>query len=159
MRVVVSELRREGQKPQQWILLTNLIDDALAVVRAYFWRWKVERLFFLKKVGFRLEAWRQESGAAIARRLALTSLAGMAIYQLQCGDDDPTFVETLKWVATKGGWLGRKNDSMGPIVLLRGMMLVIGMLSILEQDGLQTFLHHARQLRARIGLPLAPNIR
>jgi len=156
VRVVIAELRAPGRKTLRWVLLTNLADEAIAIVRAYYWRWRIERLFFFVKVGFRLESWRQESGAAIARRLALTSLAAMALYQLEAvadGDsnDARTANDTRKWVATRGGWLGRKGDSLGPIVLMRGMLLVVGALTLIETEGLDVLLAHVTALRRFLG--------
>ncbi len=40
-------------------------------VQAYLFRWKIERLYFLCKVGFKLEDWHQETAERIARRPAL----------------------------------------------------------------------------------------
>src|SRR5262245_31627799 len=77
VRVVVTELRREGEDTLRWVLLTNLKDSVSQVVRGYLARWLVERLFFLKKIGFKLESWHQENGNRIARRLALVQLAAM----------------------------------------------------------------------------------
>ena len=156
VRVVVSELRAPGHKTLRWVLLTTQSDEAVAVARAYYWRWRVERLFYFLKVGFRLESWRQESSAAIARRLALTSLAAMALYQLQALAEGKTAAakearDTMKWVATRGGWLGRKRDPLGPVVLMRGMRVVIAALSLLEQDGIEELLARADTLRTLLG--------
>ena len=90
MRVVITELRREGDKTLRWVLLTNLTDSITDVVRAYLFRWLVERLFFLKKIGFKLESWHQENGSRIARRLALVQLAAMVLYEmLKLEPDEP----------------------------------------------------------------------
>jgi len=61
VRVVVSELRQPGSAPLRWVLLTNLSDAAVDLVGAYLLRWPVERLFWLEKIGFRLECWHQEN--------------------------------------------------------------------------------------------------
>lgn len=136
VRVVVSELRREGEKPLRWVLLTNLGDEALEVVQAYIWRWRVERFFYLTKVGLRLEQWRQETAERVARRLGVSQLAAMAIYQMQAAAEvDPVAADLIKAVATLGGWLGRKRDPIGPIVLMRGAQLLLGMMSALEEHG------------------------
>ena len=133
VRVVVAELRRaDGSRETQWALLTNLEDDADSVARIYVWRWKIERYFYLKKVGFQLETWTQIDGERIARRLALTSLAAMIIYELQGHQSEPETAEAIRVIATMGGWLGRKRDPIGPIVLMRGMFLILSILEILE---------------------------
>lgn len=136
VRIVISELRREGASPLRWILLTTLQSPAEQVVQGYLFRWRVERFFYLNKVGLRLEQWRQESGERVARRLALTQLAALAIYQMQAAAlTDPEFGAVIKIVATLGGWLGRKQDPIGPIVLMRGISLVLGMVSALAEFG------------------------
>lgn len=130
VRVVVTELRGIDTKEHyEWILLTNLEDPIDRVVATYVARWRVERLFYLAKVGLRLENWRQQTGAAIARRLALTMLAAMVLYQLQAIRDETT----LRTIATLGGWLGRKRDAMGPVVLMRGILLLLGTLDALTR--------------------------
>jgi hypothetical protein len=151
MRVVISELRQVGKATVRWVLLTNLEDPLGEVVRAYIWRWQIERYFFLTKVGFRLESWRQESGEGIARRLGLSMLAAMAIYQMQ-GSPDPQVQKLVVQVAKLGGWLGRKRDRMGPIVLMRGMTLLLGMLTAFEQYGERHIYALAQQFGSLFGI-------
>lgn len=150
LRVVISELRRPGEEPQRWVLLTNLDGPLSDVVQAYLWRWRIERFFFLTKVGFRLEQWRQESGEGIARRLGVTMLAAMALYQMQ-GSSDPQVQQLVVQVAKLGGWLGRKRDRMGPIVLMRGMVLLLGMLTAFEQYGERRIYDLAHQFGSLFG--------
>ncbi len=66
----MTELRRKGEPPRRGAL-PNLTDSVGGGVKGYLSRWLVERLFFLEKVGFKLESWHQENGQRIARRLAL----------------------------------------------------------------------------------------
>jgi len=87
----VSELRQPGEKPLRWVLLTNLTEPVLSVVGRYLERWKIERLFYFEKVGFRLECWHQEAEERIARRLLLVQIAASAVYQLsQATDENPS---------------------------------------------------------------------
>jgi hypothetical protein len=154
VRLVVSELRSPGHKPLQWVLLTNLQDPLLDVVQAYVWRWRIERFFFLNKVGLRLEQWQQENGERIARRLAISQLAAMAIYQMQAAaESDPEMGQLIKLVATLGGWLGRKQDPIGPIVMMRGMLLVLGWVTAVEEFGEEKLRTVAQKLRRLVGLP------
>jgi hypothetical protein len=132
VRVVVAELRGvDTSEHYEWVLLTNLEDSIEQVVAIYRKRWRIERFFDFIKVGLRLERWRQRSGEAIARRLALTMLAAMALYQLKANGDQAT----LKTVATMGGWLGRKGDAMGPVVLMRGMLVLLASLDARSVGG------------------------
>ena len=153
VRVVITELRAVGKKPLRWVLLTSLTDPCEQVVRAYVCRWRVERFFWLNKVGFRLEEWRQESGERIVRRLAVTQLAAMAIYLMQqAADQDPQLAELVQQVATLGGWLGRKHDPIGPIVLMRGMLLLVGMTRALKEFGAEKLMDTAQRVRNLLGL-------
>lgn len=155
LRVVVSELRPvDGGAVQRWVLLTNSTLRTEEVAQAYVWRWRVERLFFLVKVGFRLEDWRQESAWGIARRLAVTSLSAMVIYQLR-NSADPEHEQTLEWIARRGGWVGKKGVPIGPIVLMRGLNVLLAALTLLEHSDLEVLRHHARVLRRCTGIPLA----
>jgi hypothetical protein len=148
VRVIVAELRATEKTTHRWVLLTMLQEPALDIVRAYVWRWRVERYFYLTKIGLRLEQWRQETAERIARRLALSSLAAMVVYQLQGFAD---VVEEIKIIATMGGWLGRKADPIGPIVLMRGVMALVSAMSVVERYGAAGL----REIARRAGLGFA----
>lgn len=154
VRVVIAELYLRGRRAHQWVLLTNLQEPAEQIARIYSWRWRIERLFFLTKVGMRLETWREQNGERIARRLALCSLAAMVLYQLQAAAADPAYTEAIRYIATLGGWLGRKRDPLGPIVLMRGMLRFIGSVAVLEQLGPEGVRTLATTLAQALGLPL-----
>lgn len=154
MRVVITELYRGGRRAHQWVLLTNLDEPAEQIARIYTWRWRVERLFFLIKVGMHLETWGEQDGMRIARRLALCSLAAMAVYQLRAASGDSIHAQVIQRIATLGGWLGRKRDPIGPIVLMKGMLRFLGTLALLDQFGLDGVWDMARSLSDSLGLPL-----
>jgi len=154
VRIVVTELRGIGHNEHfQWVLLTNLDDPAELVVDAYIARWRIERFFYLTKVGLRLEQWRQETGEATARRLAVTMLAAMAIYQLLLAKEEPI----IRSIATLGGWLGRKNDALGPVVLMRGILILIAGLSAVAQYGVDHLIRMAEE--AGIGFAIPKTLR
>ena len=92
--------------------------------------------------------------SGIARRLALCSLAAMAIYQLRAASGDPIHAQVIQRIATLGGWLGRKRDPIGPIVLMKGMLRFLGTLDLLDQFGLDGVWDMARSLSDSLGLPL-----
>lgn len=150
VRCVVSELRpRSGQgKSETWVLLTNLDDPLEDVVQLYLWRWRIERFFFLTKVGFRLENWRQETGERIARRLGVTMLAAMVIYQLQRKDDAES-KEALAEVAQLGGHIAGPKRVPGAMVLMRGIGVLLASLEMLERYSPDEL----RQMAQAAGLP------
>lgn len=154
VRVVIVELHREGRCTHQWVLLTNLGESAEHIAQIYTWRWRVERLYFLLKVGMRLETWREQNGERIARRLALSSLAAMVVYQLRAAAGDPTYAGAIRYIATLGGWLGKKNTPIGPIVMMRGMLRFIGAIAMLEELGLDEMRRLAKMLSEALGLPI-----
>jgi hypothetical protein len=154
VRVVIAELHRGGRRAHQWVLLTNLEDPLEDIVQIYTWRWRVERLFFLIKVGIRIETWEEQRGERIARRLALFSLAAMVLYQLQAAADHPEIAATIRFIAKRGGWLGRKHDPIGPIVLMRGMLRLLDSLALLEELGPDEMRRLGKTLAEVFGVPV-----
>lgn len=154
VRVVVAELRAPDKKPVRWVLLTNLKDPLPDVVQIYVWRWRVERLFYLVKHGFKLEDWHEENGERISKRLGLVNLAAMLIFQLQAAEGDPELQELLERIAVMGGWLGRKRDPIGPIVLMRGMFALLCTLEALKEYGPLELRNLEKTLRKHMGIPV-----
>ncbi len=154
VRVVVSELRPEGGgEALRWVLLTDVEDEAATwVVERYLWRWQVERFFFLTKAGFRLEEWRQQTGERVARRLAVSCLAAMALYQLQAAKTPEAEAAVTK-VAELGGFLALKGRRPGPLVLMRGMALVLGALRVFEWKSYDEVVALVEQAGAGWALP------
>ena len=149
VRVVVTELRRKGEPPLRWVLLTNLTDSVAEVVKGYLSRWLVERLFFLEKVGFKLESWHQENGQRIARRLALVQLAAMVLYELLKLEPDEPMWELVQAIARLGGHKGKSRRPLSPTALMRGLMRLWAALDALQdvdQPTLQRWRHQLQQL-------------
>jgi hypothetical protein len=86
LRLVISEVRdAQGLVLAVWYLLTNLPAqvDAATVALWYYWRWSIESYFkLLKSAGMQVEAWQQETAAAIARRLLVASMACVTVWRL-----------------------------------------------------------------------------
>jgi len=154
VRVVVVELHYQGRRAHQWVLLTNLDDSAERIATIYTWRWRVERLFFLIKVGMRLETWGERNGERIARRLALCSLAAMALYQLRAVAADATYAGAIRYVATLGGWLGKKGKPIGPIVMMRGMLSFVCSVALVDRVGVDELRRMAKIVSEALGVPL-----
>jgi hypothetical protein len=71
----------------EWMLLTNVPADlasAATIGTWYYFRWRIESFFkLLKSAGHELECWQQTTGAAIARRLLVASMACVYVWRLQ----------------------------------------------------------------------------
>lgn len=155
----------EGVTPLSWILFTTLpvdTEEELRYVgRLYELRWKIEDFFKLLKTGYRIEQHRFDNAAKTARLLVIFSLAAMTLFQLkkELGlppggylddegyrklkeatrqlhnpDIDPRW-RLLAFIAKSGGWLARRNDPLGPVILMRGLMQVTAVLDALARHG------------------------
>lgn len=153
LRAVVTELRAPGHKTLRWVLLTNLEDPLDLVVQAYLFRWKVERLYFLCKVGFKLEDWHQESGERIARRLALCQLAATVLYELLSQNPEEPEGRLLISIAKLGGWSGGPKDPLGPTALMRGLLRLWSAHALLHALGADTIDALCDSLTSTFGLP------
>jgi hypothetical protein len=91
LRLVLSEVRSEaGVVLSRWYLYTSLPScvPGEQIANWYFWRWRIECFFkLLKSAGWNIEDWQQESAAAIAKRLAVVSMAAALVWQLQQAAD------------------------------------------------------------------------
>lgn len=84
-RLVLSEIVDEhGKVLASWYLLSNVTDaSASELAQWYCWRWNIESWFkLLKSDGFQLEQWQQTSGAALFRRLLVSSMACTLVFRL-----------------------------------------------------------------------------
>jgi Transposase DNA-binding/Transposase DDE domain len=154
VRVVIVELYYSSRRAHPWVLLTNLDESAEHLARIYAWRWRVERLFFLVKVGIHMPLWSEQSGERIARRLALSSLAAMALYQLQAAPPDPVRTGLSRRIGAIGGWLGRKRDPVGSIILMRGLLRLLDALALIEEYGVDTLRSMGAEVAQALGLPV-----
>jgi len=146
------------------------------VARLYQLRWKIETYFRLLKSGYHIEAYRLENGKKIAKLLVILSLAAMVIMNLKVslglpaqgslsdeqyrmvkkaisGMDNTDLKLSLEWrlfalVLKLGGWLGRRNDPIGPAKLMRGILLLLAALDVSQLHPL--LLNQAARNRDRI---------
>ena len=137
--------------PICWVLFTSLPIDTpaqvLEVVRIYELRWRIECFFKYLKSGFKLEKLRYDEGSKIAKFLVVLTLAAVLVLNLKqhlglpaASGLDTEQYRTIKhatknlqdpaldldtrlfaFLATCGGWLGRRNDPLSPLILMRGL--------------------------------------
>ena len=139
LRLVVSEVRdgETGAVLATWLLLTDLPPeaDAATVALWYYWRWRIECYHkLLKGAGQQAESWQQETAAALARRLAVASMAAVVVWGL-ARDRRPEAAE-LRTVLVRlsGRQMKRTKDSRGftEPALMAGLAVLLPMLELLD---------------------------
>ena len=152
LRLVVSEVRDEtGRVLATWLLLTNLPAEVDAATAAlwYYWRWRIESYHkLLKGAGQQAECWQQETAAALARRLAVASMAAVVVWKL-ARDGRPEAAEFRRvLVRLSGRQTQRGNDARGftEPALLAGLGVLLPMLELLrthEVEDLRRLVDHS----------------
>ena len=119
-KLVVSRvISDEGEILAEWLLLTNVMDENAATVALwYYWRWKIESFFkLLKSAGHHLESWQQESASAIAKRLLVTSMACVTIWEI-AADNSEEAIELKRFlVKLSGRQMRHKTEFTNPSLL------------------------------------------
>jgi hypothetical protein len=156
LRLVVSEVRDStGQVLTRWLLLSNLppsIDPA-RIAQWYDWRWRIESYHkLLKQAGHFIEQWQQESAPALARRLAVASMACVIVWRL-ARDDSPAAAKLRDLLVRLSGRQvkrGKGKRTFTEPALLAGLGILLPMLYLLER-------HHPDELSkiVQAALPMA----
>jgi hypothetical protein len=141
LRLVVSEVRdeRTGKVLATWLLLTNLPRelDAATVALWYYWRWRIESYHkLLKGAGQQAESWQQESAGALARRLAVASMAAVVVWNL-ARDDRPQAARLRGLLVRLSGRQMKRVKGHGVVpftepALMAGLGVLLPMLELLR---------------------------
>lgn len=136
MRLVVTRLLDEQDYVlAQWTLLCNVFDELVSgyeIAQWYYWRWRIESYFkLLKSHGQEIEQWQQQSGAAIARRLLVASMACMAVFGLQ-HDESVEARETKRLLVRLSGRQMKWGVESTLPALLAGYMILLSVTDLLE---------------------------
>jgi len=142
LRLVVSELRdAAGKVLAAWRLLTNLAPevDAGTVVLWYYWRWRIESYHkLLKSSGQQVEKWLQDDAATLMRRLLVSAMACVLVWQL--ARDTSAQADKLRQLLVRlsGRQMKRGKDARGftETALLAGLGVLLPMLQLLEEASL-----------------------
>ena len=153
LRLIVVQVRdSNGQTLATWHLLTNApptLLTAAQLARCYYWRWRIESYFkLLKSHGQQLEHWRQETGAAIFRRLLVATMACVTVWHLQT-DSSPAATELKTTLIRFSGRQTKRTRPHTAPALLAGLWSMLTMLEYLEQHNLQDL----KQLVRDVPLP------
>jgi hypothetical protein len=155
LRLVVSQVRSQsGQVLACWYLLTNLPVEVSAATIAlwYYWRWQIECFHkLLKSSGWQLEDWQQESGCALAKRLAVVAMAAALVWAIQharAPEVEPLRKELMRLS-------GRQRKPRQPVTapgLLAGLWTLLSAVELLERytpDEIELLAQQARHMFGR----------
>jgi len=149
VRLVVTQVRADdGTVTAEWLLVTNVGPEVAArqIAQWYAWRWRIESFFkLLKGHGQQVEEWQQQTGAAIAKRLAVTAMACVLVWQLQRDPSPPAQKLATLLIRLSGRQLKRSRPVTAP-ALLAGLEKLLAVLDILQEttvEELRELLNHA----------------
>lgn len=148
LRLVVSEVRdAQGQVLATWLLLTNVADTVAAseIALWYYWRWEIESFFkLLKSAGHQVEAWQQEDGLSLARRLLVASMACVLVWQLARDPSEEAAQLRHCLIRLSGRQMKHGADWTMP-ALLSGAWVMLAMLALLKKEELHKIQAWAQQ--------------
>lgn len=146
LRLVVAQLRLPDETvAAEWYLLSNVPAEVNAAQLAewYYWRWRIESYFkLLKSHGFQLEQWQQTSAAALAKRLLVTAMACVVVWQLQRANE-PEAVAVRDLLVRLSGRQVRRGHVTAP-ALLAGLWTLLAALELVEHYDLADLKRMAR---------------
>ncbi len=156
LRLVVAEVRgHQGKVLARWLLLSNLPCSVSSWTMAlwYYWRWRIESYHkLLKSAGQQVEQWQQETAARLVRRLLLTAMSAVLVWQI-ARDASPQS-QQLREVLVKlsGRQIKRGKGSRGftEPALLAGLGILIPMMTLLQEMSVEELWSAAQQLKPLI---------
>ena len=139
-----------------WYLLTNVAKEnanTQMISQWYYWRWRIESYFkLLKGHGLEIDHWQQQSGMAIARRLLVSSMACVAVWDLMARDDEEANRMKDLLIQLSGRRMKRGVRCTAP-ALLAGLFVLLPILNFLGDEMGGMSITDLRQL-ARRTIPL-----
>jgi hypothetical protein len=149
VRLVVAQVRSPaGRLRAEWLLVTNVGSEVPAgrVGQWYAWRWRIESFFkLLKGHGQQVEGWQQETGAAVAKRLAVAAMACVLVWRL-VRDARPAGRALARLLMRLSGRQVKRTRPVTAPGVLAGLEKLLAVLNVLEQttvEELRQLLHHA----------------
>ena len=146
LRLIVCQVRLPDETLlAEWYLLSNVPAEVTAAQLAewYYFRWRIESYFkLLKSHGFQIEQWKQTSAAALAKRLLVTAMACVVVWQLQRATE-PEQVAVRDLLIRLSGRQVRRGHSTAP-ALLAGLWVFLSSLELLEHYDLADLRRMAR---------------
>jgi hypothetical protein len=149
LRLVIVHVRDEqGTLLAEWFLLTNVpvAVPSETIALWYYWRWRIESFHkLLKSGGHQVNRWQQETAPAIAKRLLVTAMACVVVWQLE-RSTTPAAEECKTVLVRLSGRQMKRDRPVTPTALLAGLHMLLAMLQLLEQytpEQLKTLAHQA----------------
>jgi hypothetical protein len=133
LRLVVTRVVADDALLAEWLLLSNVTTDHAAETLAqwYAWRWQVESFYkLLKSAGQELESWEQETAEAIAKRLAVASMACLTVWHLM-KDETPSAEEVRGLLVRLSGRQMKWGVRATAPALLAGLEKLLAVLDVL----------------------------
>lgn len=148
-RLVVSRVLSDDTVPKvlaEWYLLTNVPESVSCseIALWYCWRWQIESFFkLLKTQGFGLESWQQETGEAIAKRLAVVCCACVTVWEIMHSAE----AEPLKMLLVRlSGRQMKHKVKVTDSALLVGLWQLLSTLELLRKYQPEQLYEMARML-------------
>jgi hypothetical protein len=155
-RLVISEVRsHSGLVLARWYLYTNVPETVPTATIAgwYYFRWRIEGYHkLLKSAGWQLEDWQQESAWAIAKRLAVVSMATALIWLIQYSPAPEAEPLRRELMRLSGRQIKKRHPVTAP-ALLAGLWTLLSAVDMLDRytpDELQALARQAQQAMGRL---------
>jgi hypothetical protein len=136
LRLVVSRILTPDERVwAEWLLLTNVPEAVTAeqIAEWYVWRWRVESYFKLaKSAGHHIEQWQQESAEAIAKRLLVTAMACVVVWQVARARSPQAEAARSLVVRLSGRQTDRDRPASEP-AMLAGLWVLLSALDALDE--------------------------
>lgn len=146
LRLVVGQVRLPDETvAAEWYLLSNVPPavSAAQLAQWYYWRWRIESYFkLLKSHGFQVEQWKQTTAEAVAKRLLVTAMACVVVWQLQRAQE-PEQVALRDLCLRLSGRQVRRGHTTAP-ALLAGLWVLLSSLELLDHYDLADLKRMAR---------------
>lgn len=152
LRLIIAEVRDKGGKVlARWLLLSNLPSSVSASTIAlwYYWRWKIESYHkLLKSAGQQVEPWQQETAATLVRRLLVTAMSAVLVWNIARDNSPQSQQLRTTLVKLSGRQIKRTKNSPGftEPALLAGLCVMVPMMTLLEQMSIEELKGAAHEL-------------
>lgn len=159
LRLVLTQVRSgKGQVLAHWYLYTNLAQTVPAATIAlwYYFRWRIECFHkLLKSSGWQMQDWQQESASAIAKRLAVVSMASALVWLIQFSSAPEAEGLRDELMRLSGRQTKRRQPVTAP-ALLAGLWTLLSAADLLQRyspEQILSLAQQAQQATGRLGPP------